>query len=52
MDVIDFIVAVSVAEYIVALIRDEYHKEYKAGEYVILWFSSLDWYFLIYYFFV
>ena len=42
MDVIDFIVAVSVAEYIVAFIRNGYHKEYKAGDYDILRFARVD----------
>ena len=43
MEVIEFIVAVSVAEYIVALIRNGYHKEYKAGEYDILRCVWPDW---------
>ena len=43
MEVIDFIVAVSAAEYIVALIRNGYHKEYGSGEYNILRFARLDW---------
>ena len=32
MDVIDLVVAVSVAEYFVALIRDGYHPQYKTGK--------------------
>ena len=41
MEVIDFIVTVSAAEYIVALVRNGYHKEYRAGEYSILRFDNL-----------
>ena len=41
MELIDIIVAVSVAEYIVALVRNGYHKEYRAGEYNILRFARM-----------